>query len=57
MDFESVKSVIHPDPLLVSIDPHLSIEEIALTQEISSGSVHIILHDVLERFKRVGYQK
>ena len=33
---------------LVSIDLHLSIEDIPLTPEISSASVHTILHEVLE---------
>ena len=32
----------------VSIGPYLSIEEIALTLDISSGSVYTILHDLLE---------
>ena len=33
---------------LVDIDPHLTIEEIALILDISTGSVHAILHDSLE---------
>ena len=44
---------------LVSIDPHLSIEEIALTLDISSGSVHTIytIFSNSERFQRCGKQK
>ncbi|KAI6661363.1 hypothetical protein LOD99_9990 [Oopsacas minuta] len=43
----------------LDIDPHLSVEEIALILDFSSGNVHTILPIIsnIERFQRDGYQK